>query len=56
MNNKWIQNNILSEKDFYPPSDDRFLQTYIEEQYDGEYVEHTGYIFDLSESEDYYEN
>lgn len=56
MKNKWAYNKILTEEDFYPPSDDRYLQTYIKEQYDGEYVEHTSYIFDLYESEDYYEN
>lgn len=63
MKNKWIHRNILREEnfylqdsDFYPPSDDRTFQTYMEELYDGEFAKYAEYIFDLYESEDYWEN
>ena len=56
MKNKWTYNYILSEEDFYPPSDDRTLKTNIDELYDGEFAEYTEYIFNLYESEDWYEN
>ena len=63
MNNKLEYNNILKDSDFYlkdsdfyPPSDNRTFQTQIREMYDGEFVEYTEYIFDLYESEDYWEN
>lgn len=62
MKNKLIHNMLkkkefcLTESDFYPPSDNRTLRTYTEEIYDGEFAEYTEYIFDLYESEDYYEN
>ena len=55
-NNILTGNYVLSEKDFYPPSDNRTFKTYIEESYRGEFTEFTEYIFDLYESEDYYEN
>lgn len=57
MKDKWMLDNyILSEEDFYPPSDNRTLKTNIKEMYKGEFEEYTEYIFDLYESEDYYEN
>lgn len=56
MKNKLAYSYILSEEDFYPPSDDRTFKTHMEELYEGEFVEYTEYIFDLYESEDYYEN
>ena len=56
MRNKLILNGILREEDFYPPSDDRTLQTCVEELYDGDFAEYSEYIFDLYESENFYEN
>lgn len=56
MRSKWIYNNVLSEEDFYPPSDDRVLKTYVEELYEGDFAEYADYIYDLYESEDYWEN
>lgn len=56
MKNKWLYDYVLSEKDFYPPSDNRILQTYIEELYDGEFSEFAEDTFDLYESENYWEN
>lgn len=49
-------NEILREEDFYPPSDDRTLKTCVEELYDGDFAEYSEYIFDLYESENFYEN
>ena len=54
--NKWSNDNVLSEEDFYPPTDDRTIQSYVEEMYDGEFDEYAEYIYDLYESEDYWEN
>lgn len=54
--NKWLNDYVLSEEDFYPPTDDRKIQTYIEEMYDGDFDEYAEYIYDLYESEDYWEN
>lgn len=57
MKDKFILDDyILNEEDFYPPSDNRTLKTNIKEMYKGEFEEYTEYIFDLYESEDYYEN
>lgn len=52
----YFNNYVLSEEDFYPPMDDRILKTNIEEVYKGEFAEYTEEIYDLYESEDYYEN
>lgn len=54
--NKWMQNDILTDEDFYPPFDDRTIHTYMREIYNGEFFEYAEYIYDLYESEDYYEN
>lgn len=64
-NKQNLNNNIfeteedfcLTEKDFYPPSDNRILQSYIYDIYGGDtFEDYTEYIFDLYEEEDYYEN
>lgn len=49
-------NEVLTEEDFYPPQDDRVLKTNIRDSYYGEFEEYSEYIYDLYESEDYYEN
>ena len=55
--NKWELNDILTEEDFYPPSDDRMLTSYIEDMKDEvSFVEYAKYIYDLYEEEGYYEN
>lgn len=47
----------LSEEDFYPPSDDRRLTSYVyDTKYSPNFVEYAKYIYDLYEEEDYYEN
>ena len=54
--NKYKDIYVLSEKDFYPPSDDRVLGTNIKELYKGEFNDYAEYIYDLYEEEEYYEN
>ena len=50
-------NVILTEKDFYTPSDDRVLQSYIEDVDGGDnFADYAHYIFDLYEEEDWYED
>ena len=57
MKDKWMQDDILNEEDFYPPSDDRVLESYIEDIEDGiNFAEYAEYIYDLYEEEGYYEN
>ena len=47
----------LSEIDFYPPSDDRVLESYVEDIDGGDnFADYCEYIFELYEEEDYYEN
>lgn len=56
MKNKITYNNVLSEKDFYPPEDNRVLKSNIYDIYKGDtFAEYAKEIFDLYESEDYYE-
>ena len=46
----------LTEQDFYPPSDDRYLESYIEDIDGGDnFVDYCEYIFELLEEEDYYD-
>ena len=57
MSSKLKFNYVLSEEDFYPPSDDRVLQSNIIDINGGDnFVEYTKWIFDLYEKEGYYEN
>ena len=56
---KGLQQDLyyLSEEDFYPPSDDRTLESYIyDTEYDVGFAEYAKFIYDLYEEEDYYEN
>ena len=46
----------LKEKDFYPPSDDRVLESYVEDIEDGDnFADYCEYIFNLLEEEGYYD-
>lgn len=54
--NKEINYSILNETDFYPPSDDRVLTTYVEEIYENEFYEYSEEMFNLYEDEGFYEN
>lgn len=47
---------LLTENDFYPPSDNRFLKSYIEDIDGGDnFAEYCEYIFEIYEEEGYYE-
>ena len=46
----------LKESDFYPPSDDRTFNSYIEDVEDGDnFADYCEYIFELYEEEGYYD-
>lgn len=65
--NKYDTNDILNELDeqacdyiaeesFYPPSDDRYLESYVEDIDGGDnFADYCEYIFELLEEEGYYE-
>ena len=55
---KMIYNDcVLTEEDFYPLSDNRVLESYIEDIEGGDnFAEYAEYIFELYEEEDWYEN
>lgn len=47
----------LTEKDFYPPEDNRVLKSLVRDIHGGDnFAKYSEYIFDLYESENYYEN
>lgn len=47
----------LKEEDFYPPSDDRVLTSYVKDIDGGDnFADYCEYIYRLYENEDYYEN
>ena len=46
----------LSEINFYPPYDNRFLKSYVEDVNDGEnFADYCEYIFEIYEEEGYYD-
>jgi hypothetical protein len=48
--------DYLTDKDFYPPFDDRYLESYVEDIDGGDnFADYCAYIFELLEEEDYYE-
>lgn len=48
--------DYLTEADFYPPSDNRYLESYVEDIVGGDnFAEYCEYIFKLLEEEGYYE-
>lgn len=56
-NIKITNKDIITEIDFYPPSDNRILKSNISDIAGGDsFAKYTKYIFDLYEEEDYYEN
>jgi len=47
---------VISEKDFYPPEDNRVFKSYIEDIADGDnFADYSKYIFKLYEQEEWYE-
>ena len=49
-------NECLTEADFYPPSDNRYLQSNVKDIVGGDnFVDYCEYIFDLLEEEECYE-
>ena len=57
MSNKQKYNVVLSEEDFYPPSDNRYLKSGVRDIYGGDnFADYAKYIYGLYEVEEYYEN
>lgn len=49
-------NDYLTEEDFYPPSDNRYLKSHVEDINDGDnFAEYCKYFFELLEEEEYYD-
>lgn len=54
--NTYSSGFCLSEIDFYPPYDNRFLKSYVEDIYDGDnFADYCEYIFEIYEEEGYYD-
>jgi hypothetical protein len=48
--------DCLTEESFYPPSDNRYWESYVEDIDDGDnFADYCEYIFELLEEEGYYE-
>ena len=48
--------NCLTEENFYPPSDNRYLKSYVEDIDGGDnFADYCRYIFNVLEEEGYYE-
>lgn len=53
----YLNSNCLTERDFYPPTDDRVLESYIEDIEGGDnFADYAEYIYKIYEEEDWYEN
>ena len=49
--------HVLTEQDFYPPSDDRVLESNIEDiDEDNNFVNYCVEFFEMLDEEEYYEN
>lgn len=48
--------DCLTEESFYPPSDNRYWKSYVEDIDDGDnFADYCAYIFDILEEEEYYD-
>ena len=48
--------DYLTEESFYPPSDDRYLESYVDDIEDGDnFADYCEYIFEYLEEVGYYE-
>lgn len=57
MSNKKNQNPILTEQDFYPPSDNRVWKTNIIDIKDGDnFADYCKELFELLDEEEYFDN
>ena len=56
LNELYKQQGYLTEESFYPPSDNRYLKSYVKDIDGGDnFADYCEYIFDLLEEEGYYE-
>ena len=57
VDDKFTYGNILSEKDFYPPYDDRVLESYVEDIEGGDnFADYCQDFFELLDEENYFDN
>lgn len=57
MNRKIKYNDVLTEEDFYPPIDDRYLKSNVDDIYGGDnFAEYCEDIFEMLEEEDYWQD
>ena len=57
MSNKKEQEYILTEEDFYPPSDDRVWTSNVEDIDDGDnFADYCEEFFEMLDEEEYYDN
>lgn len=48
--------NCLTEKDFYPPEDNRVLESYVQDIYGGDnFIDYCTYIFSVLDEEEIYD-
>lgn len=48
--------NCLKEQDFYPPEDNRVLESYVQDIYGGDsFCDYCRYIFNVLDEEEYYD-
>ena len=56
-NDNVLNDHVLTEQDFYPPSDDRVLESNIEDiDEDNNFVNYCVEFFEMLDEEEYYEN
>lgn len=56
-NDNVLNDHVLTERDFYPPSDDRVLESNIEDiDEDNNFVNYCVEFFEMLDEEEYYEN
>ena len=57
VSNKHKSDEILSEQDFYRPSDDRVWESYVEDIDGGDnFADYCEYFFELLDEEEYFES
>lgn len=57
MNDKKMPNDVLTEIDFYPPSDDRTWKSNVEDIIGGDnFADYCEDFFEMLDEEEYYEN
>ena len=57
MNRKIKYNDVLTEEDFYPPTDDRYLKSNVDNIYGGDnFADYCEDFFEMLDEEDYWQD